>query len=118
MGDLTTHVLNVAYGKPAAGMRIELFAIGPGDQPSLLKTATTNAEGRTEAPLLAGAAMKIGRYELRFHVADFYRAFGAPLTDPPFLDKVPVRFAIANAGEHYHVPLLISPWAYSTYRGG
>jgi 5-hydroxyisourate hydrolase len=113
-GRLTTHVLDTAAGKPAAGVRIDLFAAGAA-QP--LKTVATNADGRCDAPLLQGDALKAGRYELRFHVADYFRKAGVALADPPFLDVVPIAFAIADPAAHYHVPLLISPWAYSTYRG-
>jgi 5-hydroxyisourate hydrolase len=79
--------------------------------------AVTNADGRTDAPLLAGEAMRVGTYEIAFHVGDYFRGAGAVLADPPFLDVVPVRFSIADVDGHYHVPLLASPWAYSTYRG-
>ena len=109
-GKLTTHVLDIAHGKPAAHLKIELHRLGSG-QPELLVTTTTNADGRTDVPLLAGTAMEVGTYELTFHV----RAYFGPECE--FLDAVPVRFRITDAGSHYHVPLLCSPWAYSTYRG-
>lgn len=116
MGKLTTHVLDTASGTPAAGMRIDFAAVGAnGALP--INTVYTNAEGRTDAPLLAADAMRAGEFELTFHVADYFRRQGTSLSDPPFLDRVPIRFAIADPRAHYHVPLLCSPWAYSTYRG-
>lgn len=117
MGRLTTHVLDTAAGTPAAGMRIDLAAAG-GAGTQAIKTVHTNAEGRTDEPLLAGDAMRRGVFELTFHVADYFRRRGCALAEPPFLDRVPIRFAIADPDAHYHVPLLCSPWAYSTYRGG
>ena len=116
MGRLTTHVLDTAHGCPAAGVRIDLFAVGSGPQRSFAG-ACTNADGRCDAPLLEGAALASGVYELRFHAGDYFRARGADLPDPAFLDVVTIRFGIADAGQHYHVPLLISPYSYSTYRG-
>jgi 5-hydroxyisourate hydrolase len=116
VGKLTTHVLDTARGRPAAGMRIDFATIGP-NGPTPVGTVHTNAEGRTDQPLLDGDAMRVGEYELTFHVADYFRRERVVLADPPFLDRVPLRFAIADAGAHYHVPLLCSPWAYSTYRG-
>lgn len=109
-GKLTTHVLDTAHGKPAADLKIELHRLDFGD-PERLVSTTTNADGRTDAPLLAGAAMTAGTYELTFHV----RAYFGPECE--FLDAVPVRFHITDPDAHYHVPLLCSPWAYSTYRG-
>jgi len=116
MGRLSTHVLDTANGKPAAGMRIELSALLD-DGWIVLKSVLTNADGRTEEPLLAGEAIATGVYRLEFHVADYFRAVGAQLSDPPFLDCIPLQFAIADPLAHYHVPLLCSPWSYSTYRG-
>lgn len=113
MGRLTTHVLDTASGKPAAGVRVELRRDG---DPVVLAQATTNADGRLDKPLLEGAAFKSGCYELIFHVGDYFRAGGVALADPPFLDVVPLRFAVADDA-HYHVPLLVSPYGYSTYRG-
>ncbi len=115
-GKLTTHVLDTAGGQPAAGVRIELFHLSAGGREKL-DEAVTNADGRCAAPLLAGEAMRPGAYELVFHVADYFRSTQAALTEPAFLDQVPIRFGIAEAGAHYHVPLLISPYGYSTYRG-
>lgn len=116
MGKLTTHVLDTASGKPAAGMRIDFAAVEAGGTRHLA-TVRTNAQGRTDAPLLEGAALLAGRYELTFHVAEYFRGKGAALADPPFLERVPLRFGISDASAHYHVPLLCSAWSYSTYRG-
>ena len=115
MGRLTTHVLDTASGKPAAGVTIELYRIGKNDE--RLAAATTNADGRVDRPLLEGDAFVAGIYELRFHAGDYLRAAGTALPDPAFLDVVPIRFGVASAGDHYHVPLLLSPYGYSTYRG-
>jgi len=116
MGRLTTHVLDTAGGRPAAGMRLELSVLEGGDW-KVLKTLRTNADGRTDEPLLAGERMKPAQYRIVFDVADYFRANGVTLPEPPFLDRVPLRFGIADAQAHYHVPLLCSPWSYSTYRG-
>ena len=115
-GRLTTHVLDTAQGKPAAGLRIECVRLTDADE-APVQTAATNADGRIDAPLLEGAAMAVGTVELRFHVGDYFRREGLALAEPPFLDVVPVRFSIADANAHYHVPLLCSPWSYATYRG-
>jgi 5-hydroxyisourate hydrolase len=115
-GRLTTHVLDTATGRPAAGLTLELFRIAGGERTSL-KTVVTNSDGRCDAPLLQGPDLVAGQYELLFHVGDYLRAGGAALQDPPFLDLVPLRFGIADPTQHYHVPLLVSPYAYSTYRG-
>jgi len=109
---LTTHVLDLTTGRPAAGMRIELWNID--GKHTLLKAVTTNPDGRTDAPLLDAATMAVGAYELLFFVKDY---FVTHHRDSPFLDRVPVRFAIADASARYHVPLLVTPWAYQTYRG-
>ena len=117
-GRLTTHVLDTANGCPAAGMAIQLWAIAPAtDTRTLLKTVHTNADGRTDAPLLTDEACRVGAYELVFAVGAYFQQMGTPLPHPPFLDVVPLRFGIADGAAHYHVPLLTSPWAYSTYRG-
>jgi 5-hydroxyisourate hydrolase len=111
---LTTHVLDTAAGRPAAGLRLQLFRLDPsGDGRELLKEATTNADGRTDAPLLDEP--EAGVYEVSFEVGEYFAGEGIP--DPPFLGRVPVRFGIADPSSHYHVPLLVSPWSYSTYRG-
>jgi len=112
MGKLTTHVLNVAAGTPAAGMRVELS--GP-TVPT--RAVLTDADGRCAAPLLEGAALCPGRYTLTFHVAAYFHSLGVALPEPPFLDEVVIAFGIADARQNYHVPLLVSPWSYSTYRG-
>lgn len=117
MGKLSTHVLDTAAGRPAAGVFVALYRIEPHGEVWRLAEAFTNADGRTDAPLLAGDALEPGTYELRFSVGDYFRERGVELPDPPFIDTVPIRFGIADAGANYHVPLLVSPWAYSTYRG-
>ena len=114
MGRLTTHVLDTAAGKPAAGLRIELFRVG---HPAPLKVIRTNADGRADGPILEGEAFAPGQYELLFHAGDYLRAAGTALPDPAFLDVIPIRFGIADSSAHYHVPLLLSPYGYSTYRG-
>ena len=114
MGRLTTHVLDTANGCPAAGMAFLLLkqgAVMP------ITSGRTNAEGRCESPLLQGDYFTAGHYELRFLVAEYFRTKGVELPDPPFLDVVTIAFGIANPDAHYHVPLLVSPWSYSTYRG-
>ena len=116
MGRLSTHVLDTASGRPAAGMRLE-FAVMDGGHWKTLKTLNTNADGRTDEPLLAGDAMRKGEYRLLFHVGGYFRRTGTVLPEPPFLDLVPIRFNVFDAEQHYHVPLLCSPWSYSTYRG-
>ena len=116
MGQLTTHVLDTHGGKPAAGLAIDLFAIA-GESRVPLKSATTNADGRLDGPLLAGAAFATGIFELDFHAGDYFRAQGVKLPEPAFLDRITVLFGIADLDAHYHVPLLVTPWSYSTYRG-
>ena len=114
-GRLTTHVLDTAAGKPAAGLRIALYRI-EGDDRRHIKTVTTNSDGRCDKPMLEGDDFAAGQYELVFFAGDYLRSAGGTLPDPLFLDQIPVRFGMAEAA-HYHVPLLISPYAYSTYRG-
>lgn len=116
MARLNTHVLDTSTGRPAAGLRLELFYL-EGGQRALIKTEWTNSDGRTDSPLLSGDTIPVGRYELLFQAGDYFRSLGVALSDPPFLDEIPLRFAIAEADGHYHVPLLLSPWSYSTYRG-
>ena len=117
-GRLTTHVLDIVHGRPAAGMAIELCRVSPdGEQRERLSVVRTNAQGRTDAPLLAGDALLAGTYELVFAVGDYFAAVGRANAEIPFLDSVPLRFGIADPDANYHVPLLVSPWAYSTYRG-
>jgi len=115
-GKLTTHVLDTAGGRPAAGVRLDLFRISDNRRDHLF-AAETNADGRCDGPLLEGAAFAAGVYELVFQVAEYFRRRGVDLPAEPFLDVVPIRFGIAEPGQHYHVPLLISPYGYSTYRG-
>ena len=114
MGRLTTHILDTAHGRPAAGVLIELRR-DPANGP--IATARSNADGRCDKALLEGPALLAGEYELLFHVGDYYRGLGVALADPPFLDRVSIRFGVASPDQHYHVPLLVSPWSYSTYRG-
>ncbi len=115
MGRLTTHVLDTAHGRPGAGIRIELFRIGKSRE--AVTSAVTNEDGRCERPLLEGGALTAGAYELVFHAGKYFAGRGVALPVPPFLDEVVIRFGIASTDEHYHVPLLISPYGYSTYRG-
>jgi 5-hydroxyisourate hydrolase len=114
-GRLTTHVLDTASGLPAAGLKIDLFRVS-GDGRSHVKSAVTNDDGRCDAPLLQGDEFAIGEYELVFAAGDYLRAAGVALPEPAFLDRIPIRFGIAEQ-KHYHVPLLVSPYGYSTYRG-
>jgi 5-hydroxyisourate hydrolase len=116
MGNLTTHVLDTAHGCPAAGMHVALFRV-EGGMPRRLKSADLDRDGRFPGVLLDGAEFTAGRYRLVFEVAAYFRQRGAALPEPPFLETVPIDFGIAAPGEHYHVPLLVSPWSYSTYRG-
>jgi len=114
MGRLTTHVLDVARGCPASGLAIDLVRVAAGERP--IVSVRTNADGRVDGALLDGPDFVPGTYELRFHAGAYLRGHFA-LPEPPFLDLIPIRFGIASAGEHYHVPLLLSPFGYSTYRG-
>src|SRR5262245_17944282 len=113
---LSTHVLDTAHGCPAQGMKVELWRL-EGEERTLVTTIKTNADGRADVPLLSADEMKPGQYEIIFFVGDYFAARSATLGKIRFLDHVPVRFGIADAGASYHVPLLCSPWAYSTYRG-
>ena len=115
-GKLTTHVLDTALGKPAAGVQIALFRVTAAGHEKLAETVT-NADGRTDAPMLVGDALSEGNYELVFSAGAYLRASGQAKGDTLFLDDIPIRFGVPDAGAHYHVPLLISPFAYSTYRG-
>ena len=116
MGKLTTHVLDTANGCPAAGMAVRLYRFDA-EGPKWLRSLVLNADGRADGPVLEGAAFTAGRYRLVFEVAAYFRARGETLPEPAFLDEVPLDFGIAEPDGHYHVPLLASPWAYSTYRG-
>jgi 5-hydroxyisourate hydrolase len=116
MGRLSTHVLDVTQGKPGAGVALELYAVRQGAR-TLLKRAVTNADGRCDAPLLAGDEMVAGCYELVFAAGDYFAGKGVELPEPPFIDRVTIAFGIADPSQNYHVPLVVSPWAYSTYRG-
>lgn len=115
-GRLSTHVLDTQAGRPAAGIAVELFEFS-GERAHRIATATTNADGRTDQPLIGERPLPIGRYELRFAVGVHFRSRGVAAGDPPFLDIVPLRFSVAEPEGHYHVPLLCTPWSYSTYRG-
>jgi 5-hydroxyisourate hydrolase len=115
-GRLTTHVLDTALGRPAHGLKIDLYRL-EGDARDLIRTVHTNSDGRVDGPLMEGAGFATGTYELVFHAGDYFRSEGVKLPDPAFLELVPLRFGIADADSHYHVPLLLSPYGYSTYRG-
>ena len=115
-GRLTTHILDTTLGKPAAGVRIMLYRVTGNSHKKIAET-TTNADGRTDAPMLEGKAFTAGGYELVFCAGDYLRATGQAGAGVLFLDEIPIRFGVADAGAHYHVPLLISPHTYSTYRG-
>jgi len=115
-GHLSTHVLDTAAGRPAAGIRYRLYAV-EADRQVLVAEGTTNADGRAPAPLLTPATIRTGSYSLEFDVADYHRRSGATLSDPPFLDIVALRFNVGAVDQHYHVPLLLSPYGYTTYRG-
>ncbi len=116
MGRLTTHVLDTSAGRPARGIRIELLRLDGGAR-EILADVTTNDDGRCDRPLLEGDGFRTGEYELLFHAGAYFQSVGVALPEPKFLDIVPVRFGIAEAGGNYHVPLLITPFSYATYRG-
>ncbi len=117
MTGLTTHVLDTSRGKPAEGLRIDLYRLG-GQSREKIASVTTNSDGRVDGgPILAGETFLAGEYELVFHAGDYLRACGVALPEPAFLDVIPIRFGIADTTAHYHVPLLLSPYGYSTYRG-
>jgi 5-hydroxyisourate hydrolase len=117
-GKLTTHVLDTAHGKPAGGMRIALWRVNPrSGEKILLKTSVTNQDGRTDAPLLADDQLQNGVYEIVFAAGEYFAAQSMEMPNPPFLNEIPIQFGIADRTTHYHVPLLVSPWSYSTYRG-
>jgi hydroxyisourate hydrolase len=110
-GHLSAHVLDTARGKAAEGVRIEVFR-----EDALIHEAVTNTDGRTDAPLLADGPLRIGRYELRFHIEDYFAGW-PNTTDPPWFDVIPIRFGVSEPEGDYHVPLLLGSWAYTTYRG-
>ena len=116
MGKLSTHVLDITQGKPGAGVKVALYAVGAQGR-TLIKTDVTNADGRCSAPLLEGETMKAGKYELVFGAGDYFASQGVALPEPRFIDEVTIAFGVASAEQNYHVPLVVSPWAYSTYRG-
>ncbi|MEY2689162.1 MAG: hypothetical protein RL375_3360 [Pseudomonadota bacterium] len=116
MGQLTTHVLDTMNGCPAAAMAVRLYRV-EATGATLLADLVLNHDGRAGAPLLSGATLQAGRYRLVFGVAAYFRARGINLPEPPFLDEVPLDFGLSDTGAHYHVPLLVSPWSYATYRG-
>ena len=116
-GRLSTHVLDTHRGKPAQGVTVELFELSAAGTPRLIARAATNRDGRTDEPLIADQPLPIAAYQLRFHVARYFAQLGTPQDDPPFLDVIPVEFAVAEPEGHYHVPLLVTPWSYTTYRG-
>jgi 5-hydroxyisourate hydrolase len=117
MGKLTTHVLDISAGIPGAGIRIEVHRQEAGAL-RLLHTVVTGGDGRCAAPLLEGPGLIAGRYSLTYHLAEYFRARGVSLADPPFIERAVIQIGIAHADQHYHVPLLASPWSYSVYRGG
>ncbi|HVF63886.1 MAG TPA: hydroxyisourate hydrolase [Casimicrobiaceae bacterium] len=116
MGKLTTHVLDTASGVPAAGMEIKLYAVEAAGA-AVLRTVRLNSDGRCDGPLLEGAEFALGKYRLVFSVGKYFSHRGVSLPDPPFIDEVPLDFGVADVGLHYHVPLLVTPFSYSTYRG-
>jgi 5-hydroxyisourate hydrolase len=116
MGKLSTHVLDTANGKPGAGVKVDLYEVGAQGR-RLLKSDATNQDGRCAAPLLEGESLRAGQYELVFHAGDYFAAQGASLPEPRFIDRVTIAFGIADPAQNYHVPLVVTPWSYSTYRG-
>ena len=117
MGRLTTHVLDTSTGKPATDLLIELWALGPGSERRLLRTVRTNHDGRVDGALLEGDAYVVGIYELVFAVGSYFWSQGVTLPEPAFLDEIPLRFGVSETSGHLHVPLLVSPYGYATYRG-
>src|ERR1700722_371718 len=117
LAGLTTHVLDVSRGQPADGVRVELYELAGGPARELIADVATNADGRTDKPLMSADQARAGQFELIFHAGDYFRRRRDELADPPFLDIIPIRFGVADPQAHYHVPLLVSPWSYSTYRG-
>jgi 5-hydroxyisourate hydrolase len=116
MGKLSTHVLDTAQGKPGVGVKVELYAVD-GSHRTLVKQDATNQDGRCNAPLLEGDQLRAGQYELVFAAGDYFAAQGVALPSPRFIDRVTIAFGVADASQNYHVPLVVTPWSYSTYRG-
>jgi 2-oxo-4-hydroxy-4-carboxy-5-ureidoimidazoline decarboxylase len=116
-GQLSTHVLDTHSGHPASGVAIELFEVASSGEPHLVSRTITNADGRTDRPLIAEQPIPIAQYELRFGIGEYFARQATPAADPPFLGVVPIRFAVAEPEAHYHVPIIVTPWSYSTYRG-
>ena len=116
MARISTHILDVSRGAPAAGVGVELYRVTGGSR-QLVSSGVTNADGRTAEPLLSEPVLPDGIFELVFHAGPYFHSLGVPVTDPPFLDRVVIRFGVAGKGGSYHVPLLLSPYGYSTYRG-
>ncbi|BDT57796.1 5-hydroxyisourate hydrolase [Massilia varians] len=116
MGKLSTHVLDTAHGRPGAGVKLDLYRLDP-DARTLLKTEFTNSDGRCAAPLLEGELLRPGQYELVFHAGDYFAAQGVQLPAPRFLDRITIAFGVHDGTQNYHVPLVLTPWSYSTYRG-
>ena len=116
LAGVTTHVLDVTSGRPADGVRVQLYELARSGR-ELIADVVTNADGRTDKPLMTADQVRAGQFELIFHAGDYFRRRRAELADPPFLDIIPIRFGLADPQAHYHVPLLVSPWSYSTYRG-
>jgi len=116
-GRLSTHVLDTHSGRPAAGISIELTELSDLGEARVVARAITNSDGRTDQPLIGGRPVPIGRYELAFHVGGYFADRGVPLSDPPFLDRIPLHFSVSDPEGHLHVPLLVTPWSYATYRG-
>jgi 5-hydroxyisourate hydrolase len=119
-GSLTTHVLDTARGRPAVGVTVELYRLhgdGAEERRERVARLVTNADGRSDRPALQGVDLRPGRYELVFFVGDYFRRTMTDLPEPPFVDRVPIRFGVADSQQHYHVPLLVTPWSFSTYRG-
>jgi hydroxyisourate hydrolase len=117
MAGLSTHVLDTVSGGPASGVVIELFDLSASNARTPLARTVTNADGRTDAPLISAATARVGTFEIVFHVGDYFRRAGAKIAEPAFLDVIPIRFSVADPTAHYHVPLLVTPWSYATYRG-
>jgi 2-oxo-4-hydroxy-4-carboxy-5-ureidoimidazoline decarboxylase len=116
-GRLSTHVLDTHSGRPAAGITVKLTELSELGQPRVVARAITNSDGRTDQPLIGGRPVPIGRYELAFRVGAYFADRDVPMSDPPFLDRIPLHFSVSDPEGHLHVPLLVTPWSYATYRG-